>query len=144
MNIRPDIAERLRAGTPQAYIVRELRVSPITVQRTREALGLPAPKAGPPRPPSMEDEFRRLAEPIEDGHVRWTGPVHTGVPMVRWRQTTRSAYRVAFETQHGRTPVGRVLPGCGLHGCVAGAHVEDHPMRQKTRDTYAAIFGEAS
>lgn len=140
MRIRDDIAERLRAGTPQAYIVRELHVSPITVQRTREALGLPAPKSGPPRPPSIEDEFRRLAEPIEDEHVRWNGKHTGGAPLVVWRQITRSAYQVAFELQHGRPPVGRVSPGCGRRGCVAGAHVEDQAMR----DTYAAIFGGAA
>lgn len=141
MNIRQDIADRLRAGTPQAYIVRELHVSPITVQRTREALGLPAPKSGPPRPPSIEDEFRRLAEPIEGGHVRWNGKHNGGAPLVVWRGTTRSAYQIAFELQHGRPPVGRVTSSCDVRGCVAGRCVEDQPMRAKTRALFDSVFG---
>jgi hypothetical protein len=144
MNIRQDIAARLRAGIPQAYICRELRCAPITVQRTREALGLPAPKAGPPRPPSIEAEFQRLAEPIDGGHARWNGKHTGGAPIVVWRGTTRSAYRIAFELHHGRPPVGRVTSSCEVRGCIAGRCVEDQPMRAKTHALYASVFGGAS
>jgi hypothetical protein len=145
MKIRADIAELLHAGVPQIQISRQLRCAPLTVQRTREALGLPAPKSGRPSFVSFEDAFRAHTEPTDDGHVRWTGPVHgDDTPTVYAQRGQRSAYRVAFTLHHGREPIGRVTPGCRLQGCVRGDHLEDQPMRERTRQTYAAIFGGGS
>lgn len=129
MKIRADIAERLRAGVPHAHIARELHVARITVQRHREALGLPAPKAGPPGAASLKAAFRANLKPVEDGHVEWNGYFNDLAPTLTFQRRTYSAYRIAFEVHHGRTPVGRVRPGCGKTGCVAGDHVEDEPMR---------------
>lgn len=145
--IREDIADMLRAGHTQVHIVRTLRVAPITVQRTREALRLPAPKPGPRPPASFEDAFRAHAVPTEDGHARWTGPISSSnVPATWMSNKFRSAYRIAFELHHGREPVGRVKVACGMPLCVAGAHLDDRQIREANRraDTaYAAIFGGA-
>ena len=51
---------------------------------------------------------------------------------------------MAFTLHTGREPIGHVMPGCGLQACVRGDHVEDQPMRKKTRDAYTAIFGGAA
>lgn len=144
MKIRDDIAALLRAGHSQGHIVRELHVGILTVQRTREALGLPPhPAGGSSGHATPDDAFRARTAPAAFGHVLWTGHVCRGTPMVVHRKAARSAYRVAFRLHHGREPVGRVTPGCDMPLCVAGAHVEDRPIREQTRKTYAAIFGGA-
>jgi hypothetical protein len=134
--IREDIASMLRAGHPHLYIVRTLHVAPLTVQRTREALGLPKPKPGPRAAASYEEVFHRHTEPTEDGHVRWTGPSSGGTPAAWIGNAARSAYRIAFEIRHGRPPIGRVKATCGMPGCVAGDHVEDRPMREGTGSAF--------
>lgn len=145
--IREDIAAMLRAGHTQVHIVRTLHVAPITVQRTREALGLPAPKPGPRPPASFEEVFRAYATPAEDGHVRWTGNVSSSnVPAAWMSNKFRSAYRIAFELCYGRPPVGRVKTTCGTPLCVAGEHLEDRQMREANRRAdraFNAIFGSA-
>ncbi|MFJ3021439.1 hypothetical protein ACIPH4_10870 [Streptomyces tendae] len=147
MKVRADIAELLRAGVPQIHIARQLGVAPVTVQRTREALGLPAPRSGRPDAyASFEDAFRRNIEQHDDGHVRWTGyRDKDGTPRVCYRnEQTVAAPRAAFRLHHGREPVGKALPTCGLKGCIAGEHLADRPMReanQRADRAFAAIFG---
>lgn len=93
---------------------------------------------------SLEGAFRARTEGAEGGHVRWTGTTSHATPAVWWAGSTYSAYRVAFRIHHGREPEGQVRPGCGVSLCVAGAHVEDRPMRQRSTSLYAAIFGDAA
>lgn len=145
MNVRPDIAELLHAGVPQSRIARQLGCAPITVQRTREALGMPSPGQGRrPVPENWVEALNAHSKPTEDGHVTWAGWSNSyGTPMVTVHKTQRSAYRVAFTAHHGREPEGRVTPGCGRQGCVRGDHLDDEPMRQKAHSMYAAIFGSA-
>lgn len=145
--VRRDIEAMLRKGTPQMHIARELGIAPGTVQRTREALGLPAPRSGPrERYGSLEEAFRANTEPVDDGHLRWTGYADSrrGTPCVCFRQQRVTAARVSFELHHGRPPVGPVLPDCGMAGCLAGSHLADRPMREANRradQAFAAIFG---
>lgn len=145
MQIREDIALMLRAGHTQVHIARTLRVAPLTVQRAREALGLPAPKPGPRSPASFDEVFRAYAVPAEDGHVRWTGTVSSSnVPAAWMSNKFRSAYRIAFELHHGREPDGRVRAECGMPICVAGAHLTDRRLREANRradNAFALIFG---
>lgn len=114
------------------------------------------------RPASMEEAFRAHAEPVDGGHVRWTGSTSHATPTVWFGGTTYSAYKVAFRIQHGRDPEGTVTSGCDMPGCVAGAHVEDQPMRRRRQEDerraarqerererqldrlYSDIFGEAA
>lgn len=149
MKVRADIAELLRQGVPQMQIARQLHVAPTTVQKTREALGLPAPRCGRRHTyASLEDAFRHGAEPTEDGHVHWTGyRDKDGTPRVCYRQQPQAAPRVAFLLHHGREPVGKALPTCGVKGCIAGAHLADRPMReanQRADKAFTAIFGSPS
>lgn len=143
MKIRDDIAQLLRAGTPQTYICRQLRCAPITVQRTREALGLPAPKTCRPLPATLEEAFRQHTQPTDDGHLTWTGPMSDGGPRVRFAGTVYYARRLAFRFHHGREPIGRVTVACGRVDCVAGRCIEDRPAREQGRALYAAVFGGA-
>ena len=147
MKVRADVAELLRAGQlSQAEIARRLHVAPITVQRTREALGLPAPVPGrkPPRHSTKEAAFWAHTEPVEGGHLKWTGRIENDVPLLRYCGTQESAYRIAFRLHHGREPVGKVRSLCEEPHCVAGSCVADRPMREATRRADAAyeqIFG---
>jgi hypothetical protein len=147
MKVRADIAELLRAGVPQSHICRQLHCAPITVQRTREALGLPAPKAGPPGAPSLAEAFRQNAIPSEDGHLMWRGFDTRSTPRLTYGGRTYSGYRLAFVLHYRREPVGRVTAACGALGCVRGDHVADEPMRAtnaRADRVYAAVFGRSS
>ena len=147
MKIRDDIAELLRAGVPQIHICHRLHVAPITVQRTREALGLPAPKTCRVLPATLDKAFHRYVRPAEGDHAEWTGPFNNGCPKVTFEGTVYSAYRVAFRVATGRDPEGRALPSCGRDRCVKPGHHEDRVDRarkQRADALYTAIFGGAA
>jgi hypothetical protein len=147
MNIRTDIAELLHAGTPQIHICRQLHVAPITVQRTREALGLPAPKTVRVLPASLDDAFRQYARPTPDGHAAWAGPVNNGTPKLTFNGVVYYARPLAFRLRYGREPVGNVTSDCPVKHCVAGDCIKDRPMREQEQQLdrlYAGIFGEVA
>lgn len=155
MKVRADIAELLRAGVPQSHIARRLHVAPITVQRTREALRLPAPKTCRVLPATLEDAFRQHTRPTDGGHIEWTGRFNASAPTLIFQGTVHSAYQVAFRFHHGRDPVGKVTSCRSVKGCVAGPCLRDQPMRQREQQAareqkrrerqldrlYAGIFG---
>jgi len=149
MKVRADIAELLRQGVPQIQICRQLHVAPLTVQRAREALGLPAHRGGRRYTyASLEEAFRHGAEPVDGGHVRWIGyRDKDNTPRVCYRQQPQAAPRVAFLLHHGREPVGKAMPTCGVKGCIAGEHLADRPMReasQRADALYVDIFGQSA
>ncbi|MGW6454999.1 hypothetical protein ACWF94_03590 [Streptomyces sp. NPDC055078] len=118
-----------------------LGVDPTTAARARTALGIPRARGGT-RPATAEAVFHARTRRVRGGHLAWTGHRNAhGVPLIRIAGICRSAYRVAFRLRHGRDPVGKVRPGCGRPGCVAPDHLEDRPMRERTKALYAAIFG---
>lgn len=147
---RRQIEAMLREGVPQMHIANQLGVAPATVQRTREELELPAPRSGPrERYSSLAEAFYANTTPLDGDHLRWTGYTDAGrgTPYVCFRQQRATAARVSFELHHGRPPVGQVLPGCGVGGCLAGGHLADRPMREANRradQAFKAIFGEAA
>ncbi|MDX3294651.1 hypothetical protein PV569_13135 [Streptomyces scabiei] len=145
--IRRDIEALLRAGMPQLQIARRLHVSTVRVQRTREALGLPAPDhGGRSRYATLAEAFADNTAPVGAGHLRWTGCA-PGTPTVCFRRRRLRATRVSFELHHGRPPVGTARPVCGMTGCLAGAHLADRPMREANRradKAYSAIFGKSA
>jgi len=146
MKVREDVADLLRAGVPQIQIARRLHVGQITVQRTREALGIPSTGAGcRPTATTFAEALHAHTEPTDDGHIRWTGHVDPqGSPRVQLKHDKRSAYRVAFVLHYGREPVGRVTPTCRMQGCVRGDHMADQAMRQQPRPPrFAATVEEA-
>jgi hypothetical protein len=142
VKVRADIAKLLRAGVPRDEIARTLHVAPLTVQRTREALGMPAPPRRRRLPATPEEAFYQHTEPVPGGHLRWTIKLSSvGRPVFGYQDGKISAYPLAFLIRWGREPVGQVQPGCDFEGCMAPEHVEDRPMREKNRAAYAAIFG---
>lgn len=141
MKVRADIAELLRAGVPQIEIARTLHVAPINVQRTRQALGLPAPRRGRRTAATLADAFFERTEEVPGGHRRWAGDRQAGRPVMGRHGRKVMVYPVAFRIRWGREPIGHVQPGCGMDDCIAPDHVEDRPMRDKNRATYKAIFG---
>ncbi|WP_020116774.1 helix-turn-helix domain-containing protein [Streptomyces canus] len=141
MKIRDDIAELLLAGMPQAHICRELRCSPLTVQRTREALGLPAPKTCRVLPTTPEAAFAQYTRPIDGGHLQWAGPLKNRAPFFVHQGQHHYARPFSFRLQHGRGPIGNVTPSCTVERCVAGRCLQDRPMREHTNSLYKAIFG---
>lgn len=144
MKIRTDIADMLRAGHTHTEIRLALHVSPLTVQRTREALKMPPPKTCRRLPGSPEEAFHASTEPVDGGHLRWTGYANSnGSPRIGHGYKTYSAYAIAFRIRHDRAPVGRPKPGCDYPGCIAPDHVEDRPMRERNRAAYDAIFGRS-
>ncbi|MES9522408.1 hypothetical protein [Streptomyces capoamus] len=106
-----------------------------------------ASRPGRPRAhATIEDAYRAHAIPTNDGHVQWTGATNSTsrTPTALHGPHRESAYKVAFRLEHGRQPVGIVKPACGMRGCVAGAHMEDGPMRaarrpQPSRPAYRAV-----
>lgn len=145
-DVRPEVAAMLGDGVPETRIARELHVSAKTVAAIRQNLGLPAPRPGSrPLHATVEDAFLARAEPLDGGHVRWPGKTTpSGQPVVKHRGKTQSAYRVAFRLHYGRSPEGLVKPGCGMPGCVAGWHLEDRLVRERTGAAFEAIFGAAA
>ncbi|MCX5229716.1 hypothetical protein [Streptomyces sp. NBC_00233] len=140
MKIRQDIADMLRAGDSMAQVQRTLGVGYSLVSDHRKALRLPL---HPPsvRAETVEATFARRTRATDDGHLVWTGST---LAIKTVEGANLSAARYAFQQQHGRRPVGRVLPGCGVLRCVHPKHVEDQPMREALDSQLAAILGSAA
>lgn len=144
MKLRQDVVDLLRAGHSDRAIARQLGVdATATVARTRAALGLPRAPGGR-RPQSLEELFHDRTEELPDGHLRWTGHVGDGTPLVRHAGRLHTAYRIAFTIRTGRAPAGYALPACDMERCVAPAHIDDRLGREATRTAYTAIFGGAA
>ncbi|MEU2402771.1 hypothetical protein ABZ609_00295 [Streptomyces rubiginosohelvolus] len=141
MKVRADIATMLRDGVPQQDIMRTLHVGAALVVSTREALHMPPPRRGgqPLRP--IKTEFYARTEPVDGGHLRWTGHYANGLPKLGRQGTHYSAYRLAFGFIHDREPVGHVRPGCDYPKCVEPTHLEDQTIRVQLRTQLASIFG---
>jgi transposase-like protein len=148
-SVRQEMDALLRQGLPQIQIARQLKVAWKTVQRRREALGLPAPRPGRlTGHGSPEEVFAANTERLDGGHLRWTGYVSgTGAAYVCYRQERITPATLAFRMRFGRMPVGRVRPGCGMDGCVEGSHLEDRQIRdanERADSAFDVIFGRAS
>lgn len=143
MKIRQDIADLLTAGMHVRDVAAHLHVDRRAVAATRDALGLPVHRAIRRSTP-LAEAFAARTEPTDDGHLLWTGARVGNAPgiTINGRQTTARPF--AFRLGYDRDPVGYVRPGCGLSECVRPDHMEDQPMREKTRTTYTAIFGGAA
>lgn len=137
---RADIAELLAEGHSNKEIGRRLHTNPQRVGQLRAELGFPAwfrmelPIA---------ERWAALVLPVAGGHVRWAGALRDGTPNLVHGQRNHSARRVGFAIGHGREPVGRVLPGCGMSWCVAPEHAADDVIRRADH-LYTAIFGAAA
>ncbi|MEH0579021.1 hypothetical protein QBA54_32130 [Streptomyces sp. B21-108] len=110
------------------------------VDEVRKRVGLPSYVRGRrPAYGSWKEAFTEQSEAVEGGHRRWTGTREKcGTPVVRYRTSIQTAYRVAFRLHHQREPEGNVTRSCKIPGCVDGAHQQDRVMRE------AAKAGEAA
>lgn len=145
MKVRADVAELLRAGLADRVIAKQLHTDARKVAAARAALRLPQARTGRKTASSIEELFHARTEPGEDGHLRWTGSANNlGTPVVRYAKRQHTAYRIAFRIHTGREPIGRALPACGTPGCVAPAHIDDQPARDRNRAAYSSIFGGAA
>lgn len=144
MKIRADVAAMLQAGATYTEIRQQLGIgSNTTIARARKALRLPVPHRDRPRR-TLQESYELYAKPYGDGHARWEGPWAGRMPQICHPGKSgrkESALRVAFRLQYGREPVGQVKPGCDEPQCVARRHVEDRPLRARTKATFDAIFG---
>lgn len=143
MKIRQDVVDMLRAGAYTTEVMATLHVGHPTVVRARKALGITTPIPSGRAPVPVPDAFHAHTEPIDGGHLRWTGHYNKGVPLLCRNSGNLSAYRVAFTLKHDREPTGLVRSACDYPRCVAPDHVQDQPMRQQFDAQYAAIFGDA-
>lgn len=140
MNTHAAIEKLLRAGHGNKAIAKRVRVRHQTVAAIRAELGIPS-LVQPTKATYREDAFWQRTQPVDGGHLNWTGHYNsTGVPCLRTTTGMVTAYRIAFRIRWQRDPQGPVKPGCGMGRCVHPDHVEDQPMRQQ----YQAIFGEAA
>ncbi|WP_327357863.1 hypothetical protein [Streptomyces sp. NBC_01304] len=89
---------------------------------------------------TAEEAFQQRLQLTDGGHVLWTGPAH-GSPVLPWKGTTVSAYRIAFRLHHGRDPEGPVTSACTVPLCVAGPCLLDRPMRQAGDRLFRTLFG---
>ena len=147
MRIRADIAELLRQGVPQIQIARQLHVAQLTVQKTSEALGLPAPKICRVLAATIEEAINNYSRPADGGHVEWTGPKRNGCPSFVFDGRHYYARRLVFSFEHQREPVGNVTVACEVPACVAGRCLQDQQMRRREKrvdSLYDGIFGGAS
>lgn len=143
MKIRADIADMLRDGLTDTQIARRAHVGHKTAAAARAALGLPKCRAGNKPQQSLEQALYDRSRPVDGGHREWTGATYRNTQHFKYDGERYLAGRAAFIVRWQRAPVGAVKPGCDYPGCVALDHVEDRPMRDRNRKTYAAIFGRS-
>ncbi|MFI8853639.1 hypothetical protein ACIGW3_26085 [Streptomyces sp. NPDC053499] len=142
MKIRDDVAALLREGLSDRRIAKQLHTDHKTVAAARRALGLPRHLPGRNPALSLEEAFWARVERVEGGHLRWLGPVgNNEQPVVSYRGTRNSAYRVAFKIGNKREPKGHCQPGCEYPRCVAPEHSEDEELRTRTRAALHAVMG---
>ncbi|MBA4865963.1 hypothetical protein H1V43_32390 [Streptomyces sp. PSKA54] len=135
---RAQIVELLRAGGTDRGIERETGVPKRQVRKIRIEQGIAPHKPGNPLAgQSLEDAFWRRVQPTDDGHLLWPHYKPGRPCLIKWRNSNRSAHKIAFGIAHDREPVGRVRTGCGIPGCVHPRHVDDQAMRNQ----YVSIFG---
>jgi hypothetical protein len=144
MKIRADVVELLEAGRSARSIARELHIDTKAVRAARNLLHLPTAKRGPRPAGSAEDLFWRRVQPIDGGHMLWTGGTTNGCPTLRHAGQRTTAYRIAFKIRYKREPEGKVTVACDRKLCVSPHCVEDRVIRERTAHTYAAIFGGTS
>ncbi|MFI8351247.1 hypothetical protein [Streptomyces sp. NPDC085596] len=138
---RADIITLLQEGRSDRYIGQTLHTSTKRVRRIRRDLELPdATRASTI---TLEQAWTARTCDTGDGHLTWTGAYREGFPTLKHDGINHTARRIAFTVAHGRTPVGRVLAGCGHASCVHPRHVTDQPMREALNTQYQQIFGAA-
>lgn len=142
MNLRQDIVDLLNQGHSNIAITRQLRCDHRTVAAHRTTLGLPPAHRGRRSATTITDAFTARTQPLDGGHLRWTGYRDSqGIAVLSYLGHNYTARRIAFRIRTGRDPVGAVKAGCSVDGCVAPQCMDDRQLRARHRETYAAVFG---
>ncbi|MBA0053490.1 hypothetical protein E0L36_22200 [Streptomyces sp. AJS327] len=77
--------------------------------------------------------FAERTVALDGGHLHWTGTTNTrGTPVLAMANQVHTAYRLSFAWHHGREPEGNVRPSCGFPACVAGPHLHDRVLRERS------------
>lgn len=137
---RAQIVELMGQGLSNTAIARQLRCDRHRVGDIRRDLDVPNVRS---QPLTLEQKWAANARDVGDGHLEWTGPraKDTGTPVFRYCEEWYSPTAIAFRIQYGREPVGYVYAECGFKHCVAPAHVDDQPGRQRTREQLRYLTG---
>lgn len=137
---RAEIIALISEGRSNKEIAGLLRTNVARVRTIRRSAGLPAwARSAVP----IESKWATWVRPTTGGHARWVGTLRGGTPNIAHGQRNHSARAVGFTMLHGRPPVGKVLPGCGMAWCVSPEHSVDDVMRRADR-VYDRIFGVAA
>lgn len=134
------ITALLRDGLSNTAIGQQLHCDRHAVAAIRKTLDLPNVVQ---QPLSLEQKWVTFARQLPGGHVEWTGERGTssGTPLLRYKEESYTAARVAFRIGYGREPIGYAFADCGVQHCVAPGHVEDEPMRNRTREQLRYLGG---
>ncbi|MFD8687815.1 hypothetical protein [Streptomyces sp. NPDC059651] len=136
-----EITTLLRQGNlSNSGIARILRVDKHRVGRIRRDLSLPNVL---PQPLTLEQKWASKTRPVEGGHLAWTGERGSAsrTPVLRYKDECHTAAALAFRRRTGRAPEGYAFAECGFNHCVAPAHVDDEPGRQRTREQLRYLAG---
>ncbi|MGV2914764.1 hypothetical protein [Streptomyces alfalfae] len=142
---REEIVEALQAGKSVTAINRELRADRARVRRIRDELGL-AVFVPAERSRTLEEKWAESTQPVEGGHLAWTGERGTtsGSPVMRYRDRSYSPAAVAFRMRTGRDAQGQTFAECGMKHCVAPEHVHDEVERAAARQQLRAAAAPAA
>lgn len=137
---RDQITALLREGMSNTAVARQLRCDRHRVGDIRRELDLPTV---PQQRLSLDEKWRANTREVDGGHLEWIGEHgrSTGTPVMRYREKTYTAARLAFRMRTGREPEGYAFAECDRQHCVAPAHVEDEPGRQAAREQLRYLMG---
>jgi DNA-binding XRE family transcriptional regulator len=123
-----EIADAIRQGLSDPAVAKRIGVARKTVTRVRKIEGLPAFTVAR----TVAQIFLEDARTEDDGHTYWDGCRDTGgAPQIRFEGRYLRASHVAFETFHGRPPVGYVKADCDVPHCLTPSHILDDLGRRK-------------
>ena len=137
---RDQIAALLHEGMSNLAISRQLRCDKGRVRRVRRELGIADVQL---QPLSLEEKWLANTREVDGGHLEWTGERgrSNDTPVMRYREKTYTAARIAFRIRTGREPVGYAFAECDQKHCIAPDHVEDEPGRQAAREQLRYLLG---
>jgi hypothetical protein len=84
----------------------------------------------------LRARFDALTEPVDGGHLTWTGPAQ-----ITWRGQHWRPAALAFYMRTGRRADGYTRPDCDHPGCVQPSHVDDATGRKSTREALRGLLG---
>lgn len=91
---------------------------------------------------TVEDKWQSKVEPVDGGHLVWTGRLgDNGNPVLDYKGRRYQPGRIAYRMRTGRDPVGVARRSCEVHLCVAPACMDDANDRARVRIQLRALDG---